>query len=303
MEVSYHSTMECVRASGQMTANAWLGVGQGLLQGCVLAPLLFNIFFNAVLVERSSANEDVVKDLVCTEVKDEKGGWQKRGRPEKGRDKPQETVAEPQPIWGMLYADDASIVSRSRNSHAKMIADIVAVCASIGLTVSEAKTETMCLMTKRVDRVTFVTEAAGQVYKQTAKFACLGATVCENADLTVEINRRVLLANPRFRRYGLPLYDQPTAPLRLKVQMLKAEVMETTLYGCVTWSPTVADLAILRKTHHRLVLGCIGWKRKHGDGYHVLSYAYALAKTGCENVETTVRKRGYFSWGSWPVYG
>ena len=31
--------------------------------------------------------------------------------------------------------------------------------------------------------------------------------------------------------------------------------------------------------------------RKHGDGYHVLSFADALAKTGCENVETTVRKR------------
>ena len=146
-------------------------------------------------------------------------------------------------------------------------------------------------MTKRMDRVTFVTEAAGQVYKQTAKFVYLAATVCENADLTVEINRRVLLVNLCFRRYGLPLYDQPTAPLRLKVRMLKAEVMETMLYGCITWSPTVAHLAILRKTHHRLLLRCIGWKRKDGDGYHVLSYADALAKTGCENVATTVRKR------------
>ena len=59
----------------------------------------------------------------------------------------------------------------------------------------------------------------------------------------------------------------------------------------VTLSPTVAHLAILRKTHHRLLLRCIGWKRKHGDGYHVLSYVDALAKTDCENVETTVRKR------------
>jgi len=168
------------------------------------------------------------------------------------------------------------------------MADIVAVCASFGLTVSEAKTETMCQMAKRMDRVTFFAEAAGQVYKQTAKFVYLAATVCENADLTVEINRRVLLANLRFRRYGVPLYDQPTAPLRLKVRMLKAEVMETMLYG---WSPTVAHLAILHNTHHRLLLRCIGWKRKHGDGYHVLSYADALAKTGCENVATTVRKR------------
>ena len=67
--------------------------------------------------------------------------------------------------------------------------------------------------------------------------------------------------------------------------------METMLYGCVTWSPTAAHLAILRKTHDRLLLRYIGWKRKHGDDYHVLSYADAFVKTGCENVETTVRKR------------
>ena len=99
----------------------------------------------------------------------------------------------------------------------------------------------------------------------------------------------MLLSNLRFRQYGLPLYDQVAAPLRLKVRMLKAEVMETMLYECVTWSPTVAHLAIPRKTHHRLLLRCIGWKWKHNDGYHMLSYAGVIAKIGCENVETTVR--------------
>ena len=56
--------------------------------------------------------------------------------------------------------------------------------------------------------------------------------MCENADLNVEINRHVLLANLRLRRYGSPLYVQSTALLRLKVRMLTAEVMETMLYGC-----------------------------------------------------------------------
>lgn len=85
--------------------------------------------------------------MVCTKVKGEKGGGKvsERGR-RKGEINPQETVvAEPQPMWGMLYADDVGIVSRSKNSLAKMMADIIAVCASFGLTVSEAKTETMYL--------------------------------------------------------------------------------------------------------------------------------------------------------------
>ena len=130
-------------------------------------------------------------------------------------------------------------------------------------------------MTERMDVVTFVAEAVGQqVYKQTTKFVHHGATVCENADLTAEINRRVLLANLRFRRHSSPLYDQP----------------ETMLYGCISWSPTVAHLAILRTAHHGLPLRCIGWKIKLCDGYHMFSYADALAKTGCKSVETTVLK-------------
>ena len=54
----------------------WLSVRQALRQGCLLARLLFNMFFTAVLsvaVERFSANSDVVKDTVCTKVRDEKG--------------------------------------------------------------------------------------------------------------------------------------------------------------------------------------------------------------------------------------
>ena len=92
------------------------------------------------------------------------------------------------------------------------------------------------------------------------------------------------------------LYDQPTSPLRFKVRMLEAEVMETVLYGCVTWSPTaVAHLAILRTARHRLLLRCIESKENlaMGTTRYTLSYAYAyvLTKTSCENVETSVRKR------------
>ena len=67
----------------------------------------------------------------------------------------------------MLYADDAGIVSRSRNSLslAKTVADIVEVCGSLGSTASEAKTEAMCPVTKHMDKVTCVIEAAGQVYE------------------------------------------------------------------------------------------------------------------------------------------
>ena len=104
----------------------------------------------------------------------------------------------------------------------------------------------------------------------------------ENADLTIETNRRVVLTKLRFRRHCLPMYAQPIAALRLKVRMFKAEVTETMLLGRVTRSPTVAHFAVLRAAHHRWLLHCIGWKRAPCDGYHTLSYADALAKTGSQ---------------------
>ena len=50
---------------------------------------------------------------------------------------------------------------------------IVVVCAAFGLTVSEAKTEIMCLRTEGMSEstATFSVEAAGQVYNQTNEFA------------------------------------------------------------------------------------------------------------------------------------
>lgn len=73
--------------------------------------------------------------------------------------------------------------------------------------------------------------------------------------------------------------------------LFKAQVLEAVAYGCVTSTPTVVHLAILRTAHHRLLHFCIGWNIKPRSEYHVCSYARALAEPGCDNVETAVPER------------
>ena len=97
------------------------------------------------------------------------------------------------PFWGMLYVDDAEVVSQSPEQLRKMTGVIVIVCAASGLIVSEAKTKIMCSRAKGMPEptATFSVEAAGQVYNQTNEFVYLGGNVTHNVDLSIEVNRRI----------------------------------------------------------------------------------------------------------------
>ena len=174
----------------------------------------------------------------------------------------------------------------------KMIGVIVVVCAAFGLIVSEAKTEIMCQRTKGVPEstATFSAETAGKMYKQTNGFVYLGGNVNRSAYLSIEVNRRIRNAWCSFRKYTLEHYDRPSAPIQLKIPMTRAEVLETMLYGCVTWSPCACHYDTLRRAHHSFRTRCIGWQNNNRAD-HPISYMEMLIKTGSESIEATSRRR------------
>ena len=81
-----------------------------------------------------------------------------------------------------------------------------------------------------------------------------------------------------------------TAPLEYKLRTLRAEVLETMLYGCGTWSPRACHYDTLRRAHHRFLTRCIGWQNDNHDDLPI-SYLDTLIKTGNESIEATLRKR------------
>ena len=198
------------------------------------------------------------KHIWCTYLKKKKGAG---GRGEATAEEP--VLATP--LWGMLYADDAEVVSQSPEQLRKMMGVIVVVCAAFGLTVSEAKTEIMCLRTKGVpaSTATFSVEAAGQVYRQTNEFVYLGGDVNHNADLSIKVNRRIRNAWCNFRKYTLELYHRPSAPLELRIRMLRAEVLKTMMQCCVTGSPRACHDDTLRRAHHSFLTRCTGCRKNN----------------------------------------
>ena len=174
-------------------------------------------------------------------------------------------------VWGMLYVDDAGIVSRSPAGLARMMTVIAEVFGAFGFTVSEKKTEMRApekaqqpgeTPTPPLPALEIAT--AGQEYHQVHQFVYLGGLIMEDADITRDINRRTKIAWGCFRKLSTELFLRPSAPLRLKARLLKAEAMEALLYGCMTWAPRNAHYRQLRTTHHKLLLRVIGYHRVHG---------------------------------------
>ena len=185
------------------------------------------------------------------------------------------------------------------HSYLVRVTVIVEVFGAFGLTVLEKKTENLLMRAPEKAQHSRETPtpplpaleiaAAGQKYHQVHQFVHLGGLITEDADIR-DIDRRTKIAWGYFRKFSTELFDRPSAPLRLKARLLKAEVMEALLYGCMTWAPRNVHYRKLRTTHHTLPLRVIGYHRVHGT-YRKMSYAKALKKTGSQSVEATIRQR------------
>ena len=176
----------------------------------MLSPLLFSVFFAAVLnvvLQGFSGDTVILAKLVHLKEPPTSMG------PEPATDYVRRAV------WGMLYADDACIVLRSPQGLAKMMEVIVEVCRAFALTVLAKKTETMCMPPPRKPPTMVQVEATEQIYEEVQSFTCLGGAA-ETPNMSVEIARRTRACWMCIGRYLRELYDQLKVALSPKTRMV-----------------------------------------------------------------------------------
>ena len=287
----FHDVMQaCVRLDDGECSHKF-DVGQGLREGRVLAPLLFNMLFTAVLrvaEKRVLADAAITDNMVQLQRKKEKGekkGTSRSGRVDGRRGAEEEEV---QRLLGMLYTDDRHNIAIIRRAGDDDDGDRDCV---LGVRVYGLRSENRdCVPANHRGGGVVHNQCSRPGIKQTIVFVCLGGAITADRDVTFQMTQRLQMAWASFQWYKIGTYDRPGVRLQLKVRLLKAEVVETLRYGCTTWSPNKPDNDRLRRVHYSMLLRCLGWsKRKRDD--HTLSHADALAKTTSKSIEAIVPKQ------------
>jgi hypothetical protein len=187
-----------VRIEGECTEAA--EVGRGVRQGCLLSPLLFSLYAEAMMKE---ALEDIDEGIKV-------GG---------------------QLVKDVRFADDQAMTASSENGLQIMMDRLNNTAKDFGMRVNINKTKVMRISKKGEGIVNIMLD--GQKIEQVKKFKYLGTWITEDGRCDLEIKSRIAMAKEAFSG----IRDLITRNLRkdIKKRIIKTMVWSVALYACETW--------------------------------------------------------------------
>jgi len=167
LESLYRNTMSAVRLDGGL--SDWFPTVVGVLQSCVLSPLLFNILLEVVMMLALGQNDIGV--CVNGSV-----------------------------ISSLRFADDISLLSDSDHGLQLIVNKVNPSTNRFGLTMSLVKTEVQ-VVGRDTSQIEMHTKIGNSEVKQVQEFVYLGGTICSDATCDKDISRRTGIASGVARRF------------------------------------------------------------------------------------------------------
>ena len=235
--VSFHEGMKAnVVSNGELSDS--FGVTNGTKQGCVMAPVLFALYFSVMLKYAFAGTEDGIRIQFRTS-----GGLFNHRRFNA------RTLTRTCIIRDLLFADDAALVATSREGAQRLMDRFSAACKAFGLTISIRKTEVVhqpAPAPKQIPGVkqkqsTYVSPEIpitvdGHRLKYVRNFNYLGSKVNTNGTVDDEIVHRIAKASGTFGKLRHRLWKVRGITLKTKIKVYKATVLATLLYGSESWT-------------------------------------------------------------------
>ena len=180
-----------------------VNIKRGVRQGCVLSPLLFNLYSEDII-------QEALEDQHTTGVK-----------------------VNGKIINNIRYADDTVLLAETLDDLQGLLDQVVKTSEKRGLTLNTKKTKFMTITKHQQQPETLWIK--GEPVERVCKYKYLGTTVTDNNEYSEEIRSRIGQARTTFNKMRNVLCRTDLS-LHLKIRMLKCYVFPVLLYGMEAWT-------------------------------------------------------------------
>jgi hypothetical protein len=244
----FHDNMTGLVLSGG-DASQPFNISNGVKQGCVLAPVLFNLFLTCAL---NHAVRDI-QDGVYLKYRMDGSLFDLRRLNAK-------TKTTERTILEALFADDCALMAHTESALQHTVDKFAEAFRLFGLTISLGKTEVMFQPTPTSARGPPSISIEGTKLKTVEEFKYLGSVISNDGSLDKEVNARICKASQALGRLRSRVLNQHNTQQSTKLKVYKAVVLTSLLYGCETWSLYRHHVKLLERFHMRSLRSILGIK-------------------------------------------
>ena len=225
-------------------------ISNGVKQGCVLAPVLFNLFFTCVL---NHALKDLDRGIY---IKYRLNGSLFHLSRLRAKTKTVERL-----VTEALFADDCALMAHTEVDLQLIVSKFAEASQLFGLTISLGKTEVLYQPSPASTVNDPPTILIGDTALKTVEhFKYLGSVVSSDCSLDREISTRINKASQALGRLRTRVMNHKSIKLPTKIKVYKAIVLTSLLYGCETWTLYRKHIKQLERFHMRALRSIMGIK-------------------------------------------
>jgi uncharacterized C2H2 Zn-finger protein len=259
----YDNTTARVRVNGKLSEH--LSLKTGVKQGCVLSPLLFNIFMDWVM--------RIVMNTVGASGIEIRFSKQRKWLHVKEQELTEKTL-----VNTLMYADDLVLLESDFEKLKTFLVELDRELCSVGMTMNVKKTK-MMVVNGKIDEPVVI---RGEKIEVEDSFPYLGVNMrADQSSAGDEVGVRISKAVAVFRALYHPLWKRKQVSLETKMIIFRTAVLPVLLYGCETWVLSVKEserLEVFQMKCLRSILGITKFEHRRNDDIREETGQYAVAE-------------------------
>jgi hypothetical protein len=251
-----------VKLEGEMSEEFELR--RGLKQGSVFAPLLFNIFFGAIINAFHKECEEQQEETGIVLGLKFDGNWsnnfvmnsfvqQRQRQNQRARGNNNEAFSFR--LLEILFADDCEIFAESEEALQLMMNIFAKVARIFAQEVADKKTKIIVVAkwSPGTEKIVPVVTANGKLLEVVDVFVYLGSKESSSGNMDAEVSVRKQRMYAAFNEWSSRILLNPCLSQRLKLTFFNLIVISNGLYGCATWNLCATHIQKLDSVQYQLL--------------------------------------------------